>query len=76
MPYREYVVRGGQSPKRAFYEWDRAFTESQYELLFQTLGGFMHRKYDALYSQDGISQNGMNGEGTEWNRLRNQSMEM
>ena len=65
IPLADYRVRGRQSPKRAFYEWDRAFTECQYELLFQTLGGFIHRKYYALYSQDG-----MNGEGTEWKQIK------
>ena len=37
-----------------FYQWDGAYSECEYSLIFPTLGGFMHRKYYQMYTENDV----------------------
>jgi len=55
LPFDDYTDRGRgrQSRNKAFYRWSDAFSQCRYELMFQTVAGFIHRKYYKMYTENG-----------------------
>ena len=56
-PYDEYKTKDLKSMNmhNQFYFWDYAFTKCEYSMLFPTLGGFMHKKYYQMYTEDDVN---------------------
>eukprot|EP01084_Bolivina_argentea_P172351 298555_1 len=56
-PENEYKSKNKNNinMKKQFYKWDEAGTECKYSMMFVTLGGFMHKKYYKLYTENDIN---------------------
>eukprot|EP01083_Nonionella_stella_P006413 18613_1 len=60
-PYHDdYRHKRTRNAYYQFYQWDAAYSQCEYSMLFPTVGGFMHKKYYKLYDANDINgiQNG------------------
>jgi len=73
MPSLDYRIAGQQSTTRHFYLWDQAYKDCRYQMMFQTLGGFVHRKYYALYTLDDLNRSTTAGHpelASDWRQIK------
>lgn len=66
VPFSAHRILRNDEKDNAFYDWLDSFRVCRYELMFQTLGGFIHRKYYKQYTEAGS-----NGSGpSKWPEIR------